>query len=448
MTTTSSPRRRQIQAYTEASRSMPGGVNANYRGREESTIYVDRGKGGHIWDLDGNEFIDLRLGWGPVILGHADERVDEHVLQRIREGVTFALTTEDEIRASRLMTEMTYCDLVRLTVSGTDATMHAIRLARAYTGRDKIVKFEGQYHGGHDGVLFSVTPNDVAELGSRDYPTPVPVGLGIPEVLNQLVLPVPYNDLDILRSVFEREGDRIAAVIVEPVLGNAQGIGPLPGFLEGLRSVTAEFGSLLIFDEVKTGFRFAAGGAAEYYGVTPDLSTYGKALGNGYPVAAYGGREEVMAMLPEKVSQGGTYAGNRIAAAAAVATLEILRDTDTLERIAAVGSRIQTGLAEAMNRRGIPFVFTGHFTMFGIVFAERMPVEYRDWASSDHQLYDAMAQEMTHRGAMPEPDSREPWFLCVAHEGQDEARIVEIADEALESALAARSRGDVDSLRQ
>src|SRR5215212_3992627 len=207
-------------------------------------------------------------------------------------------------------------------------------------------------------------------------------------------------------------------------------------------ALTEEFGILLIFDEVKTGFRLAKGGAAEYFGITPDLATFAKAMGNGYPAAAFGGRRDVMSVLPDKVSHGGTYAGNRVAAAAAVKTLEILRDTPALETIHATGRRAQDGLREVLNPTGIPYVFTGHPSMFGIMFADEAPTEYRDWAKSDHELYDAVAFGMHARGAMPEPDSREPWFMCEAHaEGGTVDRVISIFEASLHAALDARSRG-------
>ena len=209
-----------------------------------------------------------------------------------------------------------------------------------------------------------------------------------------------------------------------------------------MRALTREFGALLIFDEVKTGFRFARGGAAEYFGITPDLATYAKAMGNGYPVAAFGGSDEVMSVLPDKVSHGGTYAGNRVAAAAAVATLRILRDTDALASIHQVGRSVQAGLAEVINERGLPYVFTGHPSMFGIMFTDQAPTEYRDWANSDHDLYDAVAIGMHVRGAMPEPDSREPWFFCEAHAHEDVVdRIVSIFSDSLDAALESRAQG-------
>lgn len=433
-------REKQNAAYERAGKVMPGGTDSNWRAWGPDTVYVDRGKGGLVWDADGNEFVDLRLGYGPVILGHGDPRVDDYVNERMRLGVSFSLTSEDEMRAVELITELTFCDMARLTVSGTEATMHALRLARGYTGRDRVIKFEGQYHGVHDYALISVLPNDISELGDRDNPVRLAFGRGIPGAIAETVIPVPYNDLETLRRVFEREGESIAAVIIEPILGNAQGIRPSEGFHQGVRAITEEFGAVLIFDEVKTGFRVAKGGSAEYFGVTPDLATYAKAMGNGYPAACFGGRREIMSLLPEHVSHGGTYAGNRVAAAAAVKTLSILKDTDALASIDAAGRRIQGELSAVIAAKGLPHTFTGVPAMFSVVFSDTVPVEYRGWAEMDNELYDAVAAGMWLRGAMPEPDSREPWFLCEAHAAGDHVdRVVSAFSGALDAALEERT---------
>jgi len=436
-------RSRQRAMYARALGHLPGGTDSNFRAWGEDTVYVDRGLGGRVWDLDGNEYIDLRMGYGPVILGHGDPRVDDHVNERMRKGVSFSLTSEDEVQAVELVCELTgWVKKARLTVSGTEATMHAMRIARAYTGRDRIVKFEGQYHGVHDYALISVTPDrPQEELGDADNPVGLAWGRGIPEAVARTIIPARYNALDVLRRIFERDAADIAGVIIEPVLGNAQGILPQPGFHEAIRALTREFGAVLIYDEVKTGFRFARGGAAEYFGVTPDLATFAKAMGNGYPVAAFGGSDEVMSVLPDHVSHGGTYAGNRVAAAAAVKTLMIIKETDALERVHATGRAVQAGLKEVLDRRGIAHTFTGHPAMFGIFFAERAPTEYRDWADSDHELYDAVAAAMHPRGAMPEPDSREPWFFCEAHADEGVVdRVPTIFADALDAVLEARAR--------
>jgi len=443
LTTPSLTRDQQRALYRRALRTLPGGTNSNFRAWGESTVYVDRGKGGSIWDIDGNEFIDLRMGYGPVILGHGDDRVDDYVNERMRKGVSFSLTSEDEVRAMELVKELNpWVGKARMTVSGTEATMHAMRIARAYTGRDKIVKFEGQYHGVHDYALISVAPDNMADLGDEDNPVGLAWGRGIPGEVAKTIVPARYNNIDALRRLFERQGSEIAAIIVEPVLGNAQGIMPKPGFHQAVRALTEEFGILLIFDEVKTGFRFAKGGAAEFFGIRPDIATYAKAMGNGYPAAAFAGTDEVMSVLPDKVSHGGTYAGNRVAAAAAVKTLTIIKETNALETIHETGRRLQAGLRSVLDPKGLPYVFTGHPCMFGIMFTDTDPSEYRDWANTDHELYDAIAVGMHARGAMPEPDSREPWFLCEAHAAGDTIdRVISIFSDSLDAALDARAKG-------
>ena len=443
--TPSLKREQQLALYRRALQTLPGGTDSNFRAWGEDTVYVDRGKGGNVWDIDGNEYVDLRMGYGPVILGHGDDRVDDYVNERMRRGVSFSLTSEDEVRAMELVKELNpWVGKARMTVSGTEATMHAMRIARAYTGRDKIVKFEGQYHGVHDYALISVAPDNMAELGDEDNPVGLAWGRGIPGEVAKTIVPARYNNIDALRRLFERQGSEIAAIIVEPVLGNAQGIMPKPGFHQAMRALTEEFGILLIFDEVKTGFRFAKGGAAEFFGITPDIATYAKAMGNGYPAAAFAGREDVMSVLPDKVSHGGTYAGNRVAAAAAVKTLEILRDTDALDTIRATGERVQAGIRRLLDAKGLAYHITGHPSMFGVMFTEQVASEYRDWANTDHELYDAIAVGMHARGAMPEPDSREPWFICEAHgRGDTVDRVLSIFSDSLDAALEARAHGEL-----
>ena len=361
---------------------MPGGTDSNFRAWGEDTVYVDRGKGGMVWDLDGNEYVDLRMGYGPVILGHGDERVDDYVNERMRRGVSFSLTSEDEVRAMELVKELTgWVDKARMTVSGTEATMHAMRdRTRLHRPRqDREVR-------GPVPRRPRLRPDQRLarrHVRARRSRCAGPPGLGPrhPRRGRRHDHPGSLQQHRGAASLFEARGEEIAAIIVEPVLGNAQGILPKPGFHQAMRALTEEFGILLIFDEVKTGFRFAQGGAAEYFGITPDLATFAKAMGNGYPAAAFGGREEVMSVLPDKVSHGGTYAGNRVAAAAAVKTLEILRDTDALETVHAIGRRVQDGLREVLNPTGLPYHFTGHPCMFGIMFSEVEASEYRDWAT-------------------------------------------------------------------
>src|SRR6478672_4956423 len=235
-------RSRQQEMYQRAKRSLPGGTDSNFRAWGDDTVYIDRGKGGRIWDADGNEYVDLRMGYGPVILGHGDPRVDDYVNERMRRGVSFSLTSEDEVRAIELICELTgWVEMARMTVSGTEATMHAMRIARAYTGREKIVKFEGQYHGVHDYALISVSPDDMSELGDEDNPVRLAWGRGIPSAVADTIIPARYNNIDFLRRLFERQGDEIAAIIVEPILGNAQAILPREGFHREMRELTREF---------------------------------------------------------------------------------------------------------------------------------------------------------------------------------------------------------------
>ena len=428
--------------YRRALEHLPGGTDSNFRAWGDSTIYVDRGQGGYVWDADGNEYVDLRLGYGPVILGHGDPRVDDYVNERMRLGVSFSLTSEDEIRTVELINELTgWVDMARMTVSGTEATMHLMRLARAYTGRERIVKFEGQYHGVHDYALISVGPDDMSELGDPDAPVALAWGRGIPSAVAETIIPARYNRIDRLRRLFEERGEEIAAIIVEPVLGNAQGILPEPGFHQQMRALTEEFGILLIFDEVKTGFRFAKGGAAEYFGVKPDLASFAKAMGNGYPAAAFGGRREIMSCCPTRSAT----------AARTPATGWPRRPRWRRSRSSATRTRsrrstpragtIQDGLKEILDPVGIPYHFTGHPSMFGIMFREEVPTEYRDWATSDHELYDAIAIGMHARGAMPEPDTREPWFICEAHaDGDIVDRVLTAFEESLDAALDERAR--------
>ena len=333
------PREQQLAMYRRACEVLPGGTNSNFRAWGEDTVYIDRGKGGTIWDRDGNEYIDLRMGYGPVILGHGDDRVDDYVNERMRTGVSFSLTSEDEVRAMELVKELNpWIGKARMTVSGTEATMHAMRVARAYTGRDQDREVRGPVpRRPRLRADQRRCPTTWPTWATRTTPSGSPgAAASRPRSRRRSSRRATTTSSACARCSSAR-ARRSPPIIVEPVLGNAQGIMPKPGFHQAMRALTEEFGILLIFDEVKTGFRFARGGAAEFFGITPDIATYAKAMGNGYPAAAFGGREEIMAVLPDKVSHGGTYAGNRVAAAAAVKTLEILRDTDALATIHATG---------------------------------------------------------------------------------------------------------------
>jgi glutamate-1-semialdehyde 2,1-aminomutase len=405
-------------------------VNSNFRHWGEGlTPYVKRAKGARLWDVGGNEFIDYRLAFGPIILGHAYEAVDRKVVEEVRNGVLFAMTGELEIEVAEMIVDMCPAvEMVRMACSGTEATMHAIRVARAFTGRELLLKFEGNYHGFHDHALWS-TYAPVDAYGSRRSPIPVPASSGIPRVLGEKIITLPFNDAEGFERVMRTYGDQLAAVITEACQGNCAAITPEPGFLELLRRRTAEHGALLILDEVKTGFRIARGGAQEYYGIRPDLATYAKALGNGYPVAALGGRREVMEVIGQGVSQGGTYTNNKPGIAAAWATLKILREEPVIETINRRGARLMEGLRRIFAENGIPAVLTGYPGMFAFSLGVERVTCQREWARSDRERLLRLAEAAMERGVMPDYDPREPWFLCYSHTDADIDRTLEVYSE-------------------
>src|SRR3990172_2660256 len=301
-----------------AQQVLPLGVNSNFRfWGEGMTPYVDKAKGAYLWDMDGKRYIDYRMAFGPIILGHAFDEVDAKVIEEVKNGVLFAMTGQLEIELGEMIVDM--CpgvEMVRLACSGTEATMHAIRVARAYTGREIILKFDGNYHRFHDHTLWS-TYSSPEVYGNRRNPIPIPSSSGIPRSLGDLVITLPFNDFEGFDRVMRSYGEQLAAVITEPCQGNCAAIPPQEGFLELIRKRTEEYGIVFILDEVKTGFRIANGGAQEYYGITPDLATYAKAMGNGYPIAAFGGKREIMSIIGHGVGQGGTYTNNKPGVAAA-----------------------------------------------------------------------------------------------------------------------------------
>ena len=421
------------QHYQRALTRLPAGVTSNYRAwGPEDTLYVSRAKGPRLWDLDGNEYVDYRMGYGPAILGYADDRVDAAAMEGMKFGGTTALSTEREFSvADRIVKMVPGAELVRFTNSGTEAVMAALRLARAFTGRNEHIMVEGGYHGLSDGVLWEMRhdrlPNGEIQLDV------VPEGKGVPPVLRDFVHLVPLNDAEALAKVLDARGGQIAALLIEPIMGNAGGIPASPEYLRAIRSLCDQHGVVLLIDEVKTGFRVARGGVQELMGVRADLCTYAKALGNGYPISAVAGREDIMRTIgPGGAAQGGTYAGHPVSLAAAEKTLEILDETDALERIHSYGTRVQGALSEILDRRGIAHVFAGHPSMGGLYFRETPPQNYRDWVESDYELYDELTVELIDLGILCEPDSREPWFISAAH---DEACLSETA-EKFEVALA------------
>ncbi len=423
--------------FERAAKVIPYGVNSNFRyWGDEDTLVIRRGEGAYIWDMDGKRYIDYRLGFGPIILGHAEPRVVQSVQEAITQGATFAWTTPLEVEAAERITRMTGMDKVRLTNTGSEATMHALRIARAHTNREKFIKFEGCYHGQVDYFMYSTASADRRMLGSRRSPISAPTTSGIPKDIAKYVINLPFNDFERLEETIESQWNEIAAIFVEPVLGNAAGILPRPGFLEKIRELTAKHGIVLVFDEVKTGFRLANGGAQEYFGIKADLATYAKAMGNGFPVAAIAGRDEIMGTIePGSVAHGGTYSGNAAGVAAAIATLDILEKEPVIETINQRGKALMDGIHEILTEAGIPHALTGTPSMFGLfIGGEEPPQDFRDYLAGDGDLYEEIAMELVRRGVQPDADGREPWFLCYALSEEDVAETLSVFNEAVKAA--------------
>jgi glutamate-1-semialdehyde 2,1-aminomutase len=423
--------------FRKALTRLPLGVSSSFRyWGEDRTLYIARGKGARLWDIDGNAYIDYRLGYGPVILGHADDRVDAAARRGMEIGGVFALATEREYSvADRICRMVPGMDLVRFSNSGTEAVMAALRLARAHTGRDEYVLVEGGYHGLFDAGFWGVNLEDWNP--GQGEPAVMPWSGGVPDRLRALVHVVPMNDPQRLEDVFRRHGDRIAALLIEPIQGNCCGISARPDYVRLARELCTRAGALMVIDEVKTGFRVAKGGVQSLLGVVPDIATFAKAMANGYPISAIAGRAEVMrSFRPGKAAHGGTYTAHAVSLAAAEETLRILDETPALATIEAYGTRLKAGLSAILARRGVPHSFTGHPSMFGLFFAEVPPDNYRDWKRSDYTLYDRVAHHLHDLRILCEPDSREPWFSSEAHDDACLAETLAAFGTALDMALA------------
>lgn len=409
--------------FQRAKGVMPLGVTSNFRYSGESTLVIKRGQGAYVWDMDDNQYIDYRLAYGPVILGHADPRVTRRLTEQLALGNLYAHTHPLEIEvAERIIQMHPGVERVRYANSGTEATMHALRLARAYTGREKIIKFEGAYHGNHDYALWSTANMPYNSGGSPRSPIPVAQSSGMPATARELVSILRYNDFEMAERLLRDRGHETAAMIVEPLLGNASCLMPEPGYLAHLRQLCDQHGVVLIFDEVKTGFRLAPGGATEYFGVKADLTTFAKSLGNGFPIAAIGGKAEVMDIIAmAQVTQGGTYCGNAVGAAAAMAVTDAILHDKALETIRQRGKRLMEGMGEILTEQGIRHYISGTPSVFGLIFEPKLdrPREFRDVMNSNFQMYVDMAYAMRERGVDVEPDPREPFFLCEAHSAAD-----------------------------
>lgn len=403
-----------------AQQVMPLGVNSNFRFWGEGiTPYLQKAKGAYLWDADGNRYIDYRLGFGPIILGHADETVNAKVREEIEYGTLAAMTGELEIDVAEKIVKMCPAvEMVRFACSGTEATMHALRVARAYTGREKILKFEGMYHGFQDYTLWS-TYAPVEAYGNARSPIPVPSSSGIPKSLNELIITLPFNDTEILEATLRNVGEQVAAIIVEPCMGNCGAILPKRGFLQFIRKQCDRYGIVFILDEVKTGFRIANGGAQEYYRIQPDLATYAKALANGYPLAAFGGRKEIMSIIGLGVAQGGTFNNNKPGVAAAWATLIVLEKEPVMKTIEKRGKRLMDGISKIFSEASIPHCMNGFPAMFSFALGVEKVSDQRSWDKSDKEYYLALIDALVERGVMPDHDPREPWFLCYSHSDTD-----------------------------
>lgn len=426
------------ELFDRAKHVMPWGVSSNFRywGDRQTPVIV-RGQGAHIYDADGNRYIDYRLAFGPVVLGHGDRRVLDRVTEAAAQGTLYAHTHPYEISVAERLTRM--CpgvEMVRFANSGAEATMHALRVARAHTGREKIVKFEGAYHGSYDYVLFSTATATAGSLGARRSPIPVVMSSGIPRALHDLIVVLPYNDFDALERTVKAGWGDLAGIIVEPIAGNHASVMPEPGWLELIRKLCDEHGIVMIMDEVKTGFRIAKGGATEYFGVKGDLMTYAKSIANGFPMAAIGGSREVMMTIePGDTAHAGTYCGNVVGTAAADATLEIIETTDALDTIAKRGQRLKEGIGEVLSEAGIDHVVLGPPQMPSFVLGTSTPPkDYRAVMDTDLHLYEKVAGAMRDRGVEYEPDPREPWFLCEAHSEADVDETLNALNDAVKEA--------------
>ena len=424
---------RSRELMARARELFPGGVNSPVRafgGVGGEPFVVARGEGARIWDADGNEYIDYVLSWGPLVLGHAAPVVLDALRETMERGTSFGIPTELEVTLAELVQQrMPHVEMMRFVSSGTEATMSALRLARAATGRDMLLKFDGCYHGHADSFLVRAG-SGVATLGLPNSP-------GVPDALAALTLTAPFNDVHAVEELLKAHGDRVAAIFVEPIVGNAGFIAPDAAFLPALRRLATEHGALLVFDEVMTGFRVAPGGAAEYFGITPDLTTLGKVIGGGLPVAAYGGRRDLMALVAPSgpMYQAGTLSGNPLAMAAGIATLTALTP-ELHARIAQRTRALVEGLRHIAARRGVPFTADSAGSMFGFFFRAEPVRSYADARTADVELFRRFFHAALDRGVYLAPSAFEAGFTSAAHGDAEIALTLERLDEALREARA------------
>lgn len=423
--------------------NMPMGVADSYRyWGEDNTVFVKTSEGCTITDADDQTYVDFRLAYGPIILGYRDARVDQAVIKGITErGTISGFSTDLDSEVIELVKQMCpNIEKMRFANSGTEAVLGAVRTARGFTGRNKIVVVEGGFHGLYDEMMWK-SDVDNWDADSGKAPEIASFGVGIPEASREHLETVPLNSFEAIDAVFARVGDDIAAIVIEPILGNCGSIASSQEYMQKLRDMCDANRSLLIMDEVKTGFRVAKGGAQELYGIKADLTTYAKAMGNGYPVAAFGGRADVMDMInftSKGVTHGGTYTANIIALTAAKATLTLLNETNAYDIINKAGADIQQVLSRVFTKHGIEHRFAGPDSMFGIHFGDIVPSNYRDWKQTNSALYTEFAMNLIKNGIMLEPDSREPWFICESHQSVDLNWLEKVADRSMAEAITAK----------
>jgi len=416
--------------FKRARRLIPGGVNSPVRAYEPYPFFTSKAKGSKIYDVDGNVYIDYCMAYGPLILGHSNPAVIKAVNQQLERGSIYGTPTETEVELAKLVTDTVPCmDMVRFVNSGTEATMHAIRAARGYSGKSKIIKFEGCYHGAHDYVL--------VKAGSGAATFGAPTSLGIPEdtVKNTIVL--PFNNIESLEKTVDQNKDDVAAVIVEPVLGNAGVIPPKNGYLKEIRRITEENGIVLIFDEVITGFRLALGGAQEYYHVTPDLATFGKILGGGFPIGAFGGKREIMELISPlgKIYQAGTFSGNPVSMTAGLITLKTLvkQRSDVYKRLKSMTEKIMKGLLDTLRTSNIQAQVNSVESMFQIFFTDKPVVDYTTAMKADKTKFMHYWRELLRQGIFIPPSQFETCFLSSTHTKEDLAKTLKALDCSLRS---------------
>ncbi len=413
--------------FEKAKKHMPGGVNSPVRAFEPYPFFASHAKGSKLYDVDGNVYIDYCLAYGPLILGHAHPEITDAVREQLEKGTMYGVPTEAEVRLTKLVIDLVPCmEMTRLVNTGTEATMHAIRAARGYTGRDKIVKFEGCYHGAHDYVL--------VKAGSGATTFGAPDSLGVPEDTTKNTIVLPFNDIGAFERAIEQNQDEVAAVIIEPVVGNAGVILPRDGYLREIRKITQEEGIILIFDEIITGFRLASGGAQEYYSVFPDMSTLGKIMGGGLPIAAYGGKKEIMEFISPlgKVYQASTFSGNPISVTAGLAALNFLVEKQSLyKRLQQMGDKIRKGLLDIIRDVRVPAQVNGVASMFQIFFTDQLVMDYDTAKDSDKAKFIRYQRELTKRGVFIPPSQFETCFISTAHTDEDVTQTLEAIDSAI-----------------